>query len=680
MPLARLARLVPQAAHAARLARAAHSARWARLLTTVLATALAAALALHPAAAQTATPGLADDRGCAVLWQVIPVLAGSSGEPAHLRVSLRFNGGLRQQTALHLPGGWAGLTELPLQPGDAPRLRAQAGEPAWRSVAHAPGETVRLQWRLLPAGDASQGGSAQLMPSWFAFSGQGVLPMPEGVDEPGAGPACVALQGLPAGSRWASSHGTAEGTGALFVLPASPVPLAQRVQQALYAGGALQWQRAPGVVAVLPDPAPWPAQPEALARAAAHALAAQQHQWPQASTRPAPPWLLLVLPAPATLPPETALASAWHQALALQLPPAWAGDDAAVERLLTPALARAWMADRFGPLAHAGRGDAPLRAWFGEGWADFLAHRSLLREGLWSADEYAAALNARIAAYQSEPARALPNAMVTANSGTSPTLAALQALRGEWLALQWHLALRRAGHPGIEAVLRKQLVNADLARREGPISSPLATHRLVATLRSVLHDQPLRDLQLHIDQGQPFEFRPDSLGPCFVPAIAAEGTTVAATAGPAVGNSMAAYRPVPGALQQADCQGWLGLGPLADAPGTLATVADRPSTAVACKPMRKSRGKACAKARTRCSSQAVANADSNAGGNAGAKASAHAGGNGAKKSTGRAAGKHAGKSSSTSPNKANTASKASNNATGSSSGKPMKAKAGKRAR
>ncbi len=572
---------------------------------------LAGALALHPAAAQSTPPGLADARGCALLWRVTPLLAGADGEPPQLRVGLRFNAGRRSQTALHLPGGWAGLTELPDSAG--PRLRALPGEPAWRSLAHAPGETVQLQWRLLPTGEASQGGHTQLAPAWFAFSGQGVLPMPEGADAPDTGPACVALAGLPPGSRWASSHGTAEGTDALFVLAPSAVPLAQRVQQALYAGGALQWQTAPGVVAVLPQPAPWPVDAAAVAGAGARALAAQQRQWPQPAGRDGstatPPWLLLVLPAQAAAPQDGALASAWHQALALQLPPAWAGGEPDVERQLTPALARTWMADRFGPLAHAGRGDAPLRAWFSEGWADFQAHRSLLREGLWTADDYAAALNARIAAYLAEPARALPTAQVVASGGQAPRLAALQAWRGEWLALQWHQALRRSGHPGLDAVLRQLLVAPTQARREGPISAPLATHRVVATLRGVLHDQPLRDLQLHIDQGQPFDFRPDSLGPCFAAATQADR------------SAPPAYRAVPGALQQADCQGWLGLGPLAEMAALPRVQAGAAPAAGPCKAARKGGGKAAARARAACGGQ-VAAAGSRAGSKAGGK---HAG-------------------------------------------------------
>ena len=94
----------------------------------------------------------ADTRACTTLWQVTPVPDGADGEPAHLRVALRFDGGRRSQTALHLPGGWAALTET-----GTPRGRPVAGEPAWRSVAHAPGETVQLQWRLQPATPGAAG-------------------------------------------------------------------------------------------------------------------------------------------------------------------------------------------------------------------------------------------------------------------------------------------------------------------------------------------------------------------------------------------------------------------------------------------------------------------------------------------------------------------------------------------
>ena len=120
------------------------------------------------------------------------------------------------------------------------------------------------------------------------------------------------------------------------------------------------------------------------------------------------------------LAPGAGLARPWHQALALQWPPAWTGDDTALQALLTQAAAGAWTAERFGPLAHAGRGAAVLRAWFSDGLAGFLAHRSLLREGLWSPDDYATALNARTADYLAEPAPALAHSPAAARRCPAP--------------------------------------------------------------------------------------------------------------------------------------------------------------------------------------------------------------------------------------------------------------------
>lgn len=655
----------------------------------VLGAALVAALSIAgPAGAQAVPVATADataaaattasaTNDCTLLWQVTPVPAPGAGETPHLRLRLRFQAGPRNQTALHLPGGWSGLDEDAAD--GPPRLRALPGEPGWRSLAHAPGETVQLQWRTRAGTTGDTGGQVQLTPAWWAFSGLAVLPMPDGADEAGTGTACIALQppvGMsagPEGSRWASSHGVSDGPSLLIRLGPAAIPLAQRVQQALYAGGALQLARAPGVTAVLPAAVPWPLQPAALARAGARALAAQQRQWPAPGAAPpdsTAPWLLLALPT-AGLPPAPAnsptarppgatataatataattaatAASAWHQALALQLPAGWAGDEPALERQLAPAVARAWLAGRFGPLAHAGRGDEMLRTWFSEGWADFLAHRSLLRDGLWSADDYAATLNASIAAYLAEPARNLPTAQLLqqaqgaigdAQPGRAAQLAQLQAQRGEWLALQWHQALRRAGQPGLDAALRRQLVPAAQARREGPISAPLATHRLLATLRSVLADQPMRDLQQHIDQGQPFDFHADTLGPCFT--LAGSDRSVPPS-----------YRAVPGALQQADCQAWLGVGVPADmvvpvrtrADGTSATVCK--SVRVAGKARKGSRGAKAAQVVTRCH-PAAAEVAAGAPGSRAAKAAARGQVGGAKAGSraGAAKAKSAGK-------------------------------------
>ena len=494
---------------------------------------LVAAAGTAQAAGPAGPTGVPNDApgDCGLQWRVTALL---DTLPRQLQVSIAFDAGGRSSTHLRLAGGWAGLTEVPGSPDGAvapvapvapvgagsataiaaPRLLPVPGAPTLRRVQHGPAERVRLQWRLLPATDGTPTSGMRLAAHWLAFSGQGVLPMPLETDERTPPTACITLAGLAPGGRWVSSHGAVDSPDARWRVAAGAAPLAVQVQQALFAGGTLLTHAtlADGLAltVALPQDGPWRFNAEALHQAAARAITAQRRYWGDSagsggggSGGSAPPWLLLLMPAAA----DQAGGTAWHRALALQATAELDVPGAGFDLLLTQALTRAWVAERFGPLAHAGRGDEGLRAWFSEGVADFLAHRALLRQGLWTAADYAATLNRRIDAYlQANGPGAAPSA--------DPL--ALPALQGEWLALRWHAALLAAGRPGLEAQLQRLLVPAAQARREGPISAPLATHRLLAALRPVLGDTALADLKRHVEQGERVEFGPALLGPCFV--------------------------------------------------------------------------------------------------------------------------------------------------------------------
>ena len=515
-----------------------------------------AATAVPAAATDSAAP--ADTPACNLLWQ-IKVQLGAA--PRSLLVDMAFDAGPRTRTHLRLPGGWAGVIEAtpagPAAPAaPLPRLQAVADTPTLRTVSHAAGERVQLRWRLTPPADAAQGGSVQLADTWFALVGRGVLPVPDELDERHPPTACIAFYGLPprpddtAPVRWASSHGLAEGPTALFRLAPGAASLRSRVQQALYAGGALQTQtqtftltetptqtltqtqthtqtqtqppaqaRSPDAGSLMlarPANVAWRFSLDALGQAAGQALAAQRQFW--GDTGAASPLLVLLLP---NAPTGAGRGSAWHQALALQGPADLALPGSAADALLTESLVRSWVPDRFGPLVHTGRGDDANRAWFSEGWAEFYTHRLLLRDGRWTPADYAAALNRKIERFLDASARAKPPARDAAPAvandrpGVLPA-AEMAGARGEWLALQWHAALRAAGQPGLDATMRRLLVAPALARHEGPISAPLATHRLVAALRPVLGDLPLRDITRQADRGEAPAFGPATLGPCFV--------------------------------------------------------------------------------------------------------------------------------------------------------------------
>ena len=590
-------------------------------------------LAVTALLALTALPALAaSDPGCTLLWQVQPQFDTT---PRQLRISLRFETGTRQTSTLRLPGGWAAMRELAAGDDGAladhlavqPRLQAVPGAPALRSLSHAAGERVQLHWRWTPPVDALRSDGVQLAEHWLAFSGAALLPLPDGTEPLTAGSACIQLNGLPAGGRWVSSLGRADASEANFRLAPDSVPLAVRVQQSLFAGGALQWAMLPTsnppLTVVMPADAGFRFDADSLARASAEAIVAQRRQW--ADMAPAPPWLLLMLPMPRTLSGlDLAAGSAWHQGLALQADAALSLPGATFDALITSALLRARVAERFGPLAYAGRGDEALRAWFSEGWTDYLSHRSLLRTGQWTLDDYAAAINRKFMVYLDHPDRQLSNVQLVAGMAQQPALSGLAAARGEWLALHWHQALRAAGQPGLETLMRQLQVPPSQARRAGPISAPLATHRLLAALRPALDEQPLRDIQRHIDQGEPFNFDPALLGPCFIgeralvpswrlgfdaASLGSRRVTGVQPGGPAAAaglrdgmrlishslvpgdpsqpvilqvqdedggrrelrwwpagdpvRELPRYRPVANAMNAPACQGWLGLGPMA---------------------------------------------------------------------------------------------------------------------
>lgn len=508
---------------------------------------------------------LASVAGCALHWQVE---ASQEGAMRRLLVTLRFDAQGRRTTHLRLPGAWPAYDEVDSQ-GAAPaaptRLQAVVEDPRLRRVQHNPDATVQLQWRLQWPIPGSGDPGLMAGPGWFAFTGAALLPLPDEADERTPPAACISLLSRDAEPpQWISSHGEGQGRSVTWRLPAAGGSLRSQVQQAVYAGG--RWQSTRQVVEGQALTVAQPAPPEGqaphtalplLAQTGARALAAQRRHWPEAL--PAPALMLWLLPGPSDAAPgNQATGSAWHQAMVVQASAATALPAQLLDGAIAQALSRLWLQDRFGPLVQAGRDDAPLRRWFSEGVADFLAHQALLRDGRWSPADWAAELNRQIDRW------ALPGP----GGPGAPDLDAAAA-RGEWLALHWHQQLRAQGQPGLDPLLRRLLIPAAQARREGPISAPLATHRLVAALRARLGDAPLREVQRVVDRAEPVPVHPDTLAACF-------------STRPAGGNSgLLRVQALDDALQLPACQGWLGLGPQALRAGARAAdsaAADPPAT------------------------------------------------------------------------------------------------------
>jgi hypothetical protein len=489
--------------------------------------------------------------GCSLLWQITPQL---DTEPRGLLLQMRFDGGNRSSTSLRLPAGWDHVQE---PAGAPPRLAAVPGDSRLRQLRHAPGEPVQLQLRLA-SGRSADGAGPLLSAQWFAFSGDSTLPWPDELAAEPQQPACITLQAPGPGAALVSSLGHGHGDQARWTLRTSMAEL----HRALFAGGELLLgqRNADGqpLTVAMPANAGFGFDTQALANATQASLHSLRQLWGPAD---ASPQLLLLLPGELA-PGGVAL----HQAVVLQAPATLAVPSLAFDELLGSQWLRTWLPERLGPIAHLGRGDSALRAWFTDGFADFMLHRWLLRDGRWRAEDYAEVVNRKLARHLALPERDADNLRVASGRAGPDALALLPAARGEWLALRWHQALRQAGQPGLEHLLRGLVVPAAQAHREGPLSTPLATHRLLAGLRKPLGDEPLRELTQHIDQGSRFGFDGDSLGPCF------EALS---------GQAAPAWRARDQALTHADCQGWLNDSPGGERGGRAALAAAGAAAATA---------------------------------------------------------------------------------------------------
>jgi hypothetical protein len=488
----------------------------------------AAALATAVLCLGLASQHVRAQQDCAVHWEVT---ARTERPPARLSVQMSFDTGARSATHLRLQGGWQAASA---EPGQAAVLAEVADQPQLRQLRHTPGQRVQLRWEFTPQLAAPAGG-ALLTERWFAFTAGTVLPWPEELGREPPNPwLCVSLRAVGNDVRWLSSFGRADGAQAHWRVNINSA----QWPRALFAGGA--WQTRETTVAglpltlAMPEGAAFGFGIDTLAKSAAATLARLREPW---GSPEAAPMLLLMLPG-AAAPAGLAL----HQALVVQAPPGLPMPSPGFDAVLAAQWARGWLSDRLGPLAHQGRGDAVLRAWFSEGLADFLAHRWLLREGRWTPSDYADALNRKINRYQALPELDASNLRLATGAAGDNALAVLPAARGEFLALAWHQALQRAGHPGLEPVLFSLLVPAARAQPEGPTSAPLANQRLLAALRRPLGDMPLKAMVQHIDEGRPFSFDAQSLGPCFQ----RQSQDLAMP-----------YRPVDQAMARDDCRTWL---------------------------------------------------------------------------------------------------------------------------
>ena len=181
------------------------------------------------------------------------------------------------------------------------------------------------------------------------------------------------------------------------------------------------------------------------------------------------------------------------------------------DRIMAHEPVHAWLPRKVGGLP---RGAAePGAYWFSEGFADFVALRSLAHADLWSQGpaslgHYVSGLNARVDVDAVGGEGAIPNSRIVEGYGSRPELRSLPYRRGLALALIWDSRLRAAtaGRTGVDDVLRAMRARAAAAGAAGPTADVLFPR----IYRELGGPDLSADIAAHVRDGRPIIW-PDTL-------------------------------------------------------------------------------------------------------------------------------------------------------------------------
>jgi predicted metalloprotease with PDZ domain len=432
-----------------------------------------------------------------VRYRMRPAIA-KDGAPA-LQIDMRFRGDADGETALDLPGEWAGSSELwrhvtELAIGGAKRVEGTFDRPI---VRHRPGALIRVRYKLRSAWAEDPGFDYEkarplIRPDWFFAHGEGLFAVPEGRF---AGPARFRWGKRPKGWRTASD---------LDHLGGKRTTIANMIDSVVIGGAALRVAErdlsgARLRVATLGE---WSFDPEDLAGLVERIVVASDDYWGDKHS----PFLVALAPI-GTVPSGRSFTGTGRTD-AFSIAATSNFDLVTAVRFIGHEYGHSWIPNELGGLPQA---DEPRDYWFSEGFDDYVATRVLLRSGLWSLADFVADKNETLLRYGTSPARTAGAAEVTARFWTDAAIRQVSYDRGHLLAALFDGRIRAAsgGKKGLDEVLRAQ-------RKAATASAEPAT----ALFARMLHDQAGLDaapeIEAHARDGAAILLPEDLYGDCAV--------------------------------------------------------------------------------------------------------------------------------------------------------------------
>jgi predicted metalloprotease with PDZ domain len=455
-------------------------------------------------AASCAWAAAADEQHAPVSYVLSPVI--ERGVLRSVAIEMRFKGDADGQTVLKLPnewGGeselWRGISDLKIT-GDGVRVAASPATDT-RTITYTPGAEITVTYNAFQdrPGEPEAGPHNPyrniVQPNYFHLLGNAIFLTPDWNDDSAA---TFAIRDLPSGWRFASDLEHAETGG-------HPLHLGDVVESVLVGGDfRIVTRPAMGGFLRVALRGTWSFTDDQLADKIAAIVASHNRFWRD----PDEPFLVTLLPVKGTPAIQSLGGTGRGDAFAL-----FATDnnrDNVINRIIAHEHIHTWIPGRIGRMHDK---DEAQDYWLSEGFTDFYAYRLLVRDGIWSIEDFVEATNETLAAYWSSPVRNEPNSRIVADFWNDQYVGKLPYQRGFLLGFIFDRQLRREsdGKHDLDDIMLTMKNKFTKLGAEG--TPPMLGDSFVETMRAAGVD-PSKRIARNVEKGEVITLPADVFGPC----------------------------------------------------------------------------------------------------------------------------------------------------------------------
>ncbi len=424
-----------------------------------------------------------------ITYTLTPVM--QDGALRAVQIDLTFRGQGDGETGLRLPNEWGGERELwrgieGLTIVSGAEMRE--GERVHELVlTHEPNARIHVRYRVIQDWEGAPSGGRNtyrpiVQPSYFHLIGEAALVTP---DLHNATPARLRVGGMPRGWRFASDlqhPGLALG----------------HVWASITVGGDYRIRRAADRTTRVAIRGAWSFSDEAFTAQVAQIIGGHRAFW---SDRSSPYFVTVTQTVQRNEGQMSVGGTGLGDAFAFFATPNV--EDAPLMRTLAHESFHTWIPGRIGGMPAA---NEAASYWFSEGFTDFYTGRMLVREGLWTPQDFAADLNEMLTAYAQSPVRDAPNARIAADFWTDQAVQQLPYQRGRWLATIWDARLRARGRSLDQALLEM--------RARATAGDPLKAVDMLPVVLDAMGLDVRADIANHAEAGARILLPEDVFAPC----------------------------------------------------------------------------------------------------------------------------------------------------------------------